>query len=129
MAAGILLIIVVAVTSAITSGQQHAYEAHQNIAAALAAEELMGRLTIEDYDKLSSWNGFTEAVGAMTDMNGQAFPESFDMVGRQVQVTTSLQRIGGLGIDVRGRDVSIRAFDADGRILVELARFIPEPQS
>ena len=41
MASGILLVIVVAVTSAITAGQQHAYEAHLRIAASLAAEELL----------------------------------------------------------------------------------------
>jgi hypothetical protein len=129
MASGILLIIVVAVTSAITAGQQHAYEARQRIAATLAAEELMGRLLTEPYDNLSSWNGHTEHVGTMVDMYGQAMPASFDMVGREVIVNTELRTLGGPGVNIRGRNIVIRAFDADDRELASLSRFVPEPQA
>ena len=129
MASGILLIIVVAVTSAITAGQQHAYEARQRIAATLAAEELMGRLLTEPYDNLSFWNGHTEHVGTMTDMHGQSMPASFDMVGREVIINTELRTLGGPGVNIRGRSILIRAFDADGRELAGLSRFVPEPQA
>jgi hypothetical protein len=129
MASGILLGIVVAVTSAITAGQQHAYEAHRRIAATLATEELMGRLITIPYDDLTGWNGHTEAVGAMTDMTGQPMPESFEMVGRSVQVATSLENFEDLGVIVRGRTVQVRAFGSEGRTLAQLTRFIPEPQS
>jgi hypothetical protein len=127
MAAGILLVIVVAVTSAITAGQQNAYEAHQRIAATLAAEELMGRLVTEPWDDLSGWNGYTEPVGTMTDIEGQPMPPSFDMIGRQTEVTTTLKTISGLGVNIRGRTVVVRAFNAEGRILSDLTRFVPEP--
>ena len=129
MAAGILLGIVVAVTSAITAGQQNAFEAHQRIAATLAAEELMGRLGTEPWDNLSGWNGYTEPVGTMTDIGGQPMPLSFNMVGRQAEVTTTLKTLSGLGVNIRGRTVVIRAFDADGRILASVTRFVPEPAS
>jgi hypothetical protein len=129
MAAGILLVIVVAVTSAITAGQQNAFEAHQRIAATLAAEELMGRLGTEPWDNLSGWNGYTEPVGTMTDIGGQPMPLSFNMVGRQAEVTTTLKTLSGLGVNIRGRTVVIRAFDADGRILASVTRFVPEPAS
>jgi len=129
MAAGILLVIVVAVTSAITAGQQNAFEAHQRIAATLAAEELMGRLGTEPWDNLSGWNGYTEPVGTMTDIGGQPMPLSFNMVGRQAEVTTTLKTLSGLGVNIRGRTVVIRAFDADGRILASVSRFVPEPAS
>jgi Tfp pilus assembly protein PilV len=127
MAAGILLVIVLAVTSAITAGQQNAYEAHQRIAATLAAEELMGRLITEPWDDLSAWNGYTEPVGTMTDIDGQPMPASFKMIGRQAEVTTTLKTISGLGVNVRGRTVDVRAFNAEGRILADLIRFVPEP--
>lgn len=127
MAAGILLVIVLAVTSAITAGQQNAYEAHQRIAASLAAEELMGRLVTEPWDDLSAWNGYTETVGTMTDIDGQPMPTSFDMIGRQVQVTTTLKTLSGLGVNIRGRTVVVRAFNDEGRILADLGRFVPEP--
>jgi prepilin-type N-terminal cleavage/methylation domain-containing protein len=129
MAAGILLVIVVAVTSAITAGQQNAFEAHQRIAATLAAEDLMGRLGTEPWDNLSAWNGYTEPVGTMTDIDGQPMPASFNMVGRQAEVTTTLKTLSGLGVNIRGRTVVIRAFDADGRILASISRFVPEPAS
>jgi hypothetical protein len=129
MAAGILLAVVVSVTSAITAGQQHALEAHQRIAGSLAGEELMGRLITVAYDDLPSWNGYTELVGAMTDMTGAPMPASFGQIGRDVQVATSLQSVPGPDIRIRGRTVTVRAFSADGRILAEFIRFIPEPQS
>jgi Tfp pilus assembly protein PilV len=127
MASGILLVIVVAVTSAITAGQQHAFEAHQRIAASIAAEELMGRLITFPYADLSAWNGYTEAVGAMTDMNSDPLPVSFDMVGRDVTVATTIKTLGDLSVIVQGRTVTVRAFNGEGRVLASLTRFIPEP--
>ena len=129
MASGILLGIVVAVTSAITAGQQHAYEAHRRIAATLATEELMGRLITIPHDDLAGWNGYTEPVGAMTDMSGAPMPGSFGMVGRSVQVATSLESFEDLEVIVRGFTVQVRAFGSEGRTLAQLTRFIPEPQA
>lgn len=129
MAAGILLIVVVAVTSAVTAGQQQAYEAKQRIAASLAAEELMSRVLVEDYANLPSWHGHTEAPGAMTDMAGHAMPENFDGIGRDVQVTTSLRVLVDVDVRVRGRTIEVRSFTVDGRVLTDISRFVPEPQS
>lgn len=129
MANGILLVVVVAVTSAITAGQQNAYEAHQRIAASLAAEEMMGRLITDSYANLPSWNGYTEAVGKMTDVQGKPMPGSFGMVGRDVQVTTGLRTINEVSVTVQGRTVQVRAFNRHNRTLTQLTRFIPEPQS
>lgn len=133
MATGILLAIVVSVTSAITAGQQHSYEAHQSIAGCLAAEDLMGRILTQNYDHLPAWNGYTEAAGAMTDMNGQPMPGSFSMVGRDVQVGSSMKTIelagsGNPTVKVQGRDVLVRAFNTQGRSLAVVSRFIVEPQ-
>ena len=128
MAAGILLVVVVSVSSAITAGQQHSYEAHQRIAGTLAAEELMGRLITQPYASLPAWNGYTESVGAMTDAAGNPMPANFDMVGRTVHVTTTMQALPGLSVQVRGRDVRVQSVNAEARVLVQLERFIPEPQ-
>jgi hypothetical protein len=128
-AAGILLVIVIAVTSAITAGQQHALEANRRIAATLAVEELVGRLTTEDYASLPTWNGYAEAVGSMTDMDGGAMPNSFAAIGRDVQVVTELKEIGELDVRVRGRVITVRGVDADNRLLAEVSRFVPEPAS
>jgi len=129
MATGILLAIVVSVISAITAGQQNAYEAHERSAGAPAAEELMGRLVTESYSKLAKWNGFRESVGQLTDVKGQSMPDSFDMVGREVTVTSGLQVINDLSVKVQGRSITVRSFNAYDRTLAQINRFFPEPQS
>lgn len=129
MAAGLLLTIIVAVTSAVSAGQQNARTAHERIAGTLAAEELMSRLATEPWDDLAKWDGYHEDAGAMVDELGVPYPDTFHMVGREVDVATTLQSVGALKINVRGRSVTVRAFNLDGATLVQLTRFIPEPQS
>lgn len=127
MACGILLAVVVSVTTAITAGQQQSYEAQQRIVGTLAAEELLGRLIIKEYDALPAFHGYTENVGGTLDMNGQPMPELFDTVGRDVQVVDALCELEGVDVKVRGREVSVRAFDSTGRTLAEVETFVPEP--
>jgi hypothetical protein len=131
MATGVLLVVVVAVTSAITAGQQNAFEAQQRIAGALAAEELMGRISTSTYARLPNWDGFIENAGSLTDMDGQPLPPSMQVVGREAHVTTGMKNItsGGLDVRVRGRSVTVRSFDKNNRTLASMATFVPEPQS
>jgi hypothetical protein len=128
LATGILMMTVIAVTAALTAANQQSYDAQQRIAAGLAAEELMSRLLVVDYDDLPSWDGHNEAVGAMTNVAGQALPESFTSVGRRVLVTTSLRLATNLNIRIRGRTVTVIAHDGANTTLATLTRFIPEPQ-
>ncbi len=129
MAAGILFAVVVGVTTAVTPGQLHAFEARQRIAASLAAEELIGRIITENYIDLPTWNGFNEQAGAMTDGAGNPMPRTFDAIGREVEVITKLEAITELGVVVRGRQILVRAFNPNGRPLAEITHFIPEPAS
>ena len=89
----------------------------------------MGRLITLAYDTLPGWNGHTEACGSMTNVAGQPMPESFDGIGRDVQVTTSLKIMEDLDVKVRGRSIRVRAFEYTGRTLADITRFVPEPQS
>ena len=129
MASGILLTIVVTVTSAISAGQQHSYEAQTRIVGTLAADELLGRITSDDYDQIAGWNGHKEEVGSMTDMAGVKLPDSFAAVGRKAEVATSMVDVANLNVRVRGYSVTVRSFDTHGRILGEVSRFVPEPQT
>jgi Tfp pilus assembly protein PilV len=130
MATGILLVMVVAVTTAISAGQQHSYEAQQRIAASFAADELLGRIAAGSYNSLSPWDGHLETIGHMTDMKGQAMPPVYGMLGRRVAVTTSLLTVNPtLGVKVQGTTVRVEAFNAEGLVLATSSRFIPEPQS
>ncbi len=129
MASAILLGIVTAVTSAIIAGQQNSYQAQQQISATLAADALMARLVAEEYTKLPQWHRYREEVGAMIDEFGQPMPPAFDGIGREVHVEASFQRIDPPGVSIRGRMVTVAAFDADDLMLIVLQRFVPEPQS
>ena len=129
MASAILLVAVFGVMAAITSGQQHAYEAQQRVCATFAAEALLERIVSESYDALPGWNGHVEPVGSMVDHDGQPLPETFIMLGRDVQVTTSLETIPDLGIQILGRTVAVRAFNPNGRVMADLRQFVPEPAS
>ncbi len=129
MSAGILFAVVVGVTTAVTAGQLHAFEARQRIAASLAAEELIGRIITEDYPDLPTWDGFNEPAGTMTDGAGNPMPRMFAAVGREVEIITKLESITDLGVVVRGRHILVRAFNPSGRPLAEITHFSPEPAS
>lgn len=130
MASGILFAVVVSVTMAMTSGQQHAREAQQRIAGTLAAEELMGRVAMTDYTDLNStWSGSTESPGDMVDGDGEPFPAQFDGVGREISMTSEQNVLTGyLGIRLRGRLVTVRAFDENNRTLAKLERLFVRPR-
>jgi hypothetical protein len=129
IAAGILFGVVTAVTAAITAGQQHALEAQERVAAVLAAEGLMGRIIAEDYDDLASWNGYLEAVGSLVDEYGQPMPEVFGTIGCEVDVDSHFTNVTPPNVNIQGRLITVRAFNASGRVLIELTRFIAEPAS
>jgi type II secretory pathway pseudopilin PulG len=126
LAASLLFVIVVAVLSAITSGQQHAYESHLRIAGTLAAEDLMGRLSTASYSTLPSWDGHKENVGAMTDADSVAMPAMFNMIGRKVTVTTSIETLPN-GVKVRGHLLLVQAFGRDNRVVASMQQFVLEP--
>jgi hypothetical protein len=126
LAASLLFVIVVAVLSAITAGQQHAYESHLRIAGTIAAEDLMGRLASLDYAALPGWNGTEQNVGSMTDADGAAMPAMFNMIGRRVSVSTVTETLPN-GIKLRGRLVAVAAFDRDNRTVATVQQFVPEP--
>ena len=97
------------------------------IAGALAAEDLLGRVAADTYPQLPAWDGYAEAVGAMVDAKGNPMPASFHMVGRQVSVTAAGEALATLGVKVSGLEVRVVSHDANGRVLAEMIRFIPEP--
>lgn len=129
IASTILLGIVTAVTGAIVAGQQNSLAARERIAASFAAEALMGRILCGTYDNIASWHGHREDPGTMVDEMDQPLPESFGTIGRSVLVETTLNSVDTLGVYVRGRTITVRAFNTNDETLVTLQRFVPEPSS
>ncbi len=114
MASAILFAGVLAVITAIMGGQRQALEAHRQMDAALAAEELMGQLAALDAMTLSMLPQFISA-GA------------FDA---EITLETVDHDLPGLGVRVRGTQLHIRIPppDTGDPLLAELDLFIPEPQ-
>jgi hypothetical protein len=116
IASAILFAGVLAVISAITSGQQKAFEAEQQVMATLAAEELMGAIIVDNYlDLEGNWSGLKPAGDFVALITFNDIDEDlFD-----------------LGVVVRGKTVNVEIYPSmtDMRLILELAHFIPKPQS
>tara|TARA_Y100001935_G_scaffold140980_1_gene116495 strand:+ start:56 stop:472 length:417 start_codon:yes stop_codon:yes gene_type:complete len=127
IASALLLTVVTAVLSALSAGHQHAREAQGLVTASLAAEQLMARVSSDEYGSLADWNGWDEAPGAMVD--DADMPAIFSMIGRRVLIAREEHAIDHLQVLVNGYTVTVESYDATGRILTRLIRFIPEPQA
>lgn len=129
IASALLVGIVTAVSGAIIAGQQNALIAQERIAGTLAAEALLGRVLTQPYDELTAWHGYREEVGEMVDEHGAAMPDSFNVAGREVHVESTMSYVSSVDVLVRGRTVTVRAFNYSGEVLVELRRYVVEPLS
>jgi hypothetical protein len=114
IASAILFAGVLAVISAIMAGQRKSFEAERQIAATLAAEELMGQYVQMDYADLDGLPSL-QAIGEMFALT---------------TVTPFEEDLPGLNVRVHGRSVRIevRQNASDLRPLAELTHVIPEPQ-
>jgi hypothetical protein len=129
MAAGILLVAVIAVSAAVTAGQHHAHEAQLRIAGTIAAEELMARLSTIPYENLmQDWNEFHEVPGEMRTQQDVIYPIAFNRIGRHVVIGETTHTLPSPSVTVVGLMVQVNAVDDRGETLVTLRRFIPEPQ-
>lgn len=129
IAVGLLTFAVIAITTAIVSGQQHSIEAREKIVASVAAESLMSQLSKEPWESMYAWHGYTEEVGSITDPSGAELVGDWDLIGRSVSVLDAEILVASLEVYVIGRTIVVSAFTKDGRILSKVERFIPEPQS
>ncbi len=113
MASAILAGAVVTVIFAITAGQQHAYQAKEQIAASLAADKVLGDIIRKPYDDIGSSGGFTVANGLPVLIS--AAPDSDKL-------------FSGVNVRVRGTVVTLQVLTADGsKTLTEVTHFVPGP--
>ena len=116
MASAILFAGVLAVISAVLTGQNQAFEAQRRLAATMAADELMSEIATMDYgdiDALPAVQPSGEFIAIVTD-------------------SVTDQELIGLGVRVRGTSVNIRIVPSMaelGNTLAEIEFFIPEPPS
>ena len=129
IAVGLLTLAVSSITQAIVAAQQQNLEVRERIVASIAAESLLSQIGEESWENLSTWDGFREEVGTLTDPTGIALEGDWKQVGREVTITPTEIFIDELQIFITGKTINVIAFTKNGRELVNLERFIAEPSS
>ena len=129
IAVGLLTLAVSSITQAIVAAQQQNLEVRQRIVASIAAESLLSQIGEESWENLSTWDGYREEVGTLTDPTGIALEGDWKQVGREVTITPTEIFIDELQIFITGKTINVIAFTKNGRELVNLERFIAEPSS
>ena len=128
LALSILAITFTAIASAIGAGTSSALEERDQVTATLATEELLAEILAEDWNELPSWNGFPEAPGGSLAPDGRESPSRV-RIWRSATVTDHTMELEPAGRQLEGRMVQITTRSLEGRILVSVERFVPEPNA
>jgi hypothetical protein len=126
IASGILLMSVLALTTAIAAGQASAIEGQKLLLGSMAVDDLLSELWGETYDDLPKYDDTSDPVGSITSLDGEVYPDSFWMLGRRVEVDSLDIKSVNTGVIVRGRLLRVTVFDAD-RDLVSAELFVAQP--
>jgi prepilin-type N-terminal cleavage/methylation domain-containing protein len=124
IATAVLAVAITAVYSAMAAGTVHATRSADELAATVAVEDLMHRVLGDDGSRLLDWNGYEEPAGRLVDASGRPLAGGVSRVGRRVAVERRTRRLGR-GPDIAGWDIRIEAFDAEGRRLGGIERWMP----
>jgi prepilin-type N-terminal cleavage/methylation domain-containing protein len=130
----ILLVAVLAVTSATTIGHQHLQAGDDLLRAVECTRNLMDEIASRPYAGVSGgarstwhiddYHGFAQAIGAMTDFTGA--PCEVDHFGWAVTVAATDHTVADLdGAMIPGKTITITVSDAQGPVS-ELTQFIAE---
>lgn len=123
IAAAILSLSITAVFGALSAGTAHVEAGADDLAATVAAEDLMSRLLASTDRDPTAWNGHREEAGDLVDGDGVPLLGGIERVGRAVEVVPARRRLGD-GPAIDGWTIHIRTFDAGGRDLGTLTRWV-----
>lgn len=128
MASAVLMIVVLALASALASAQKVAFEGRKHLMAAMAADDLMSELMTLSYDDLVAQDGREEAIGSIASLDGSPYPGTYWALGRRVSMKVLNKVDKGTGTSVPGVEVSVEAFD-EFITIVQYTNFVAEPVS
>ncbi len=135
VAAVILLIGVMAISVAVSSGQMQMYHAVHAQRGAQLAGELMARVlalpyfdpdgasapgpevgetSVLDFDNADDFHGYSQAPGQVRDVAGNLYPASFQVFSRSVTVEYGSESVPGLGNPIPGLTVTVTVQDSKG---------------
>lgn len=128
LASAILLISVLALTTAIAAGQAASLESQKLFLGAMAIDDLLSELSGVPYNNLDDYDGFEQVPGALQTVDGTPYPDAYWPIGRRVEVLAVNIKETATGVIIRGSTVTVTAFDERGE-LCAASLFIPEPAS
>ena len=127
IATAVLAVAITGIFSALAAGTAHAGASADDLAASMAAEDLLDRV-LHDCDRRGidplDWDGHQELPGELVDAQGLPILGGASRVGRRMQVEESTRRIGD-GPRIEGRLLQVIAVDRAGRRLGSVERWIP----
>lgn len=128
LASAILLITVLALTSAIAAGQAASLVSQKLFLGAMVIDDLLSELSGVPYDDLPDFDELVQNPGALETVDGAPYPQAYWPVGRRVEVLDVTIKESASGAIIRGRSVTVFAFDDTGE-LCSATLFIAEPAS
>ena len=147
LATAVLAFAVIAVTQAIVAAQTQAEDALVQQRAMSLAEAMLeeilslpyadpedidvagpdtGETTRQLFDNMDDYHGYSEAVGALTDITATAYPDTYQRFARSVTASFGSVNVAALGGNTDGLTVTVTITDTPGRTWT-LSRFVPEP--
>jgi len=141
IASVVLAVSVAAVAQAISAGQQQVYAALHELRAGFVGEAMIeeilakpyedpgggdGESVRADFDDMQDYDGFTQAVGEVTDHAGQSLPPPYQRFGRSVSVTPATVSLDDLSASATGVTITVTVTDEGGRSW-SYSRFVSEP--
>ncbi len=146
LAAAILTVVSIAVSTAIVSGQSRMYDAIRAQRAMSLAEELVesivampyvdpdgesspgpepGESGVDAFDNADDFHNYYEAPGEVTDAAGNAYGEDYQLFTRTVSAQYESRDVPGVAAAILGLNVTVTVTDDQGQSWT-LTRFIPE---
>lgn len=126
IASTVLALTVLAIGSAISASQMQSLEGRKAVLGSMICSDYMSELLTLSYADIEARSGETLAVGAMTSLDGVAYPDSYWPLGRSMTAEEELFEIVELGVTVRGLRIEVLTFD-NKRVVASVESFLPEP--
>ena len=128
LALSILAITFTAIASAIGAGTSSALEQRDQVTATLATEELLAVIIGAEWDELATWDGFEEAPGESLAPDGSETP-SRGRIWRSASVSEHTMPLEPAGRTLEGRMIRVTTRSTEGRVLLSVERFVPDPNA
>lgn len=148
IASSVLSIAVLAIVDAVTTGQQTTYQAMHDLRGMALAEALMeeiqsmpyddpdggtedvgpedGESDRTDFDNADDYHGYSEDVGATTDVAGVNYPSIYSKFGRSVTTVYENLTVSEFGGAQAGLTMTVTVTDNRGQEW-SITRFMREP--